>query len=627
MTLIHLKIRTKIAIAVLFVALMGVGVSIFGAIQLHKVDGDYADMLATRPPGLLAGARAARSGTEIIAAAYKIIAYPAGSPKIAQGKAAAESAFQRTLTYLDEAGAAVSNKKSSYDEIRGRYIALKAEVDRALALGEQDQNDAAFAVMDTLDAKLTSLIQSLVDLNADIQHDMQKRSADLNAQSDRTSMIMLGASLGGLVLGLIGAIALAMKTITGPLQRLSTAMERLSAGHLDAQVPGADRRDEVGDMARAVMVFKQNGLAMRQMEAEKAEQDATATGEREANERERRRVEQERIELARQQQHVVGLLAEGLDRLAQGDLTCRLTDSVAAEYIKLRDDFNRALDGLAQTVRTIQATSVEVGTAAREINMGADDLSKRTEEQASSLEETAATTEELAASVKAAATASKTAVTMAEEAMNVAEKGGAIVHDAVDAMNRIEQASRKISDITGVIDEIAFQTNLLALNAAVEAARAGEAGKGFAVVASEVRTLAQRSSDAAKDITALIAESGAEVTQGVELVRSAGEVLRNIVDASRKVATTVSEIAAASSEQANGIDEMSQTVAHMDEMTQQNAALAEESAASATSLSEQINRLNQLVGSFRTGSETDGLRQVASAMAARMQQGQMRRAG
>jgi methyl-accepting chemotaxis protein len=171
-------------------------------------------------------------------------------------------------------------------------------------------------------------------------------------------------------------------------------------------------------------------------------------------------------------------------------------------------------------------------------------------------------------------------------------------------MSRIELASRKISDITSVIDEIAFQTNLLALNAAVEAARAGDAGKGFAVVASEVRTLAQRSGDAAKDITALISESGREVEQGVALVRAAGEALSQIVDASKKVSATVSDISAASTEQANGIDEMSQTVAHMDEMTQQNAALAEESAASATSLMNQIQQLNGLVASFRTGAPT-----------------------
>jgi methyl-accepting chemotaxis protein len=304
--------------------------------------------------------------------------------------------------------------------------------------------------------------------------------------------------------------------------------------------------------------------------------------------------------------------ARAMQALAAADLTCRVTGEYQGVFQTLKAAINETVERLSTTVKTIQVTSADVGLAAREINMGADDLSKRTEEQASSLEETAATTEELAASVKAAAGASRQAVTLAEEAMAVAGKGGAIVSDAVDAMTRIETASQKISDITTVIDGIAFQTNLLALNAAVEAARAGDAGKGFAVVASEVRTLAQRASDAAKDITTLIAESGSEIQQGVGLVRSAGTVLEQIVQASRKVASTVSEISAATAEQASGIDEMSQAVAHLDEMTQQNAALAEQSAASAGSLSNRIGQLNDLVAAFRTGPDGTSAGQTAT---------------
>jgi methyl-accepting chemotaxis protein len=311
---------------------------------------------------------------------------------------------------------------------------------------------------------------------------------------------------------------------------------------------------------------------------------------------------------------VMNDFATTLAAVSSGDLTRTVDADYEGVFGELRNGLNDTIAKLSDTVATIQTTAVDVSGAAREINAGADDLSRRTEEQASSLEQTAATTEELAASVKASAQSSRQAVDLAEEAMKVAQTGGTIVTQAVEAMTRIEQASQKITDITSVIDDIAFQTNLLALNAAVEAARAGEAGKGFAVVASEVRTLAQRSSDAAKDITGLINTSTTEVAQGVKLVRSAGDALGKIVDASQKVASTVSEISAASSEQANGIDEMSQAVAHMDEMTQQNAALAEESAASAGSLSGQIQRLNDLVATFRT---RQGQGQPAMTAAAR----------
>ncbi len=244
--------------------------------------------------------------------------------------------------------------------------------------------------------------------------------------------------------------------------------------------------------------------------------------------------------------------AGALQAIAGGDLTSRVETAYRGRFADLKAAINETVDRLSETVATIQVTAADVGLAAREINMGADDLSKRTEEQASSLEETAATTEELAASVKASAQGSKDAARIADEAMRAAETGGAIAGQAVEAMARIESASQKISDIIRVIDDIAFQTNLLALNAAVEAARAGDAGKGFAVVASEVRTLAQRSSDAAKDISALISSSNGEVEEGVKLVRQAGEQLSQILEASQKVASTIAEISAASGEQANG---------------------------------------------------------------------------
>jgi methyl-accepting chemotaxis protein len=293
-----------------------------------------------------------------------------------------------------------------------------------------------------------------------------------------------------------------------------------------------------------------------------------------------------------------------VDAVRNKDLTARVdTRGIPADLVSLGQGLNDLLDALTGVIEAVQDSSDDTMAATTEIQTGSQDLAGRTEQQAASLEETAATTEQLAASVKTGAQSARQAVAHAEEARSVAEEGGRIVATAVESMTRIEQASTKISEITDVIEEIAFQTNLLALNAAVEAARAGDAGKGFAVVAAEVRTLAQRSSVAAKDIGGLISSSTEQVTDGVRRVKEAGATLVRIVDASGKVAETVNEISSATGEQANGIDEMSQVIAHLDEMTQQNAALAEQSSASAVSLAQRVGALKDLVADYRTGKQ------------------------
>ncbi|MEI5667861.1 methyl-accepting chemotaxis protein [Bosea sp. CCNWLW174] len=334
------------------------------------------------------------------------------------------------------------------------------------------------------------------------------------------------------------------------------------------------------DMDYAISVYLEASEAARR----KVEEQARSTEQAKAAEREM----------------AVEHITRAMSALADGDLTHRMPSDIPAEYESISGHFNQAMVRLEDMIGTIKATSAQITISSNEINAGAEDLSGRTEQQASALEQTAATTEELAASVKTASESSRQSVRLAEDAARVARAGGETVSNAINAMERIEQASTKISEITTVIDGIAFQTNLLALNAAVEAARAGDAGRGFAVVAAEVRALAQRSADAAKDITALIASSDQEVTDGVKLVREAGQALREIVDASSRVSSTVNEISAATTEQSNGIEEMAQTVSHMDGITQQNAALAEQSAASATTLHDQIKRLDSLIAQFRT---------------------------
>ncbi len=302
------------------------------------------------------------------------------------------------------------------------------------------------------------------------------------------------------------------------------------------------------------------------------------------------------LAIARPLRAITGPLGE----LAEGNF------SVVIPGIGRKDEVGQIADAVAQMservraiIGSIKSSAREVTNASTEISTSTTDLSQRTEEQAASLEETSASMEEIASTVKNNAENARKASDSAANTQKVADRGGAVVAQAVQAMAKIEESSRKISDIIGVIDEIARQTNLLALNAAVEAARAGEAGRGFAVVASEVRSLAQRSSQAAKDIKDLITNSNSQVIDGVELVNRAGASLGEIVDSIKNVAYIISDIASASNEQSTGIEQINKALTQMDEVTQQNSALVEENAATAKALEDQAKSMSEQVDFFR----------------------------
>ncbi|MGH6908363.1 MAG: methyl-accepting chemotaxis protein, partial [Aestuariivirga sp.] len=292
-----------------------------------------------------------------------------------------------------------------------------------------------------------------------------------------------------------------------------------------------------------------------------------------------------------------------MSALARGDLSQRVAGEFKGSFLQLKNDANTMADKIRAIARRISGVSGEVQGATREIASGVADLSARTEHQASSLEETSASMEQLATTVRQNAGNAQEAKQLAAAASTSASSGGDIAIRAVTAMGRIEESSRQITDIVGLIQDIAFQTNLLALNAAVEAARAGEAGKGFAVVANEVRALAQRAGQASKDIKGLIVNSDTQVREGVTLVKQAGSSLTEIVASVKKVATLVSEIAAATQEQSSGIEQVSKAVIGMDQMTQQNAALVEETNAALQSAQSQVDELRNVVAFFKIGDE------------------------
>ena len=436
------------------------------------------------------------------------------------------------------------------------------------------------------------------DLDAKVSAEGEAAGARLATAEAQTWEIILVTILLALAGGLASAIFVG-RTTAKPLGQLRDAMLGLAAGDLDAEIPALGRVDEIGEMARAVATFKDAALDRRRLEREALDQRQTSETERRSN-------EAERAARAHEQERIVAIIARGHEQLSRGNLTHRIAEDFPPAYQKLKDDFNAAIAQLQRALTVISTTTRGIRANAGEVSQASDDLSRRTEQQAASLEETAAALGEITARVKKAAEGANQAREVVAAADGDAKKGAQVVRQAVAAMGTIAKSAQQISQIIGVIDEIAFQTNLLALNAGVEAARAGDAGRGFAVVAAEVRALAQRSAEAAKEIKGLISASTTQVGQGVELVAETGASLERIMAQVADVNAVIVEIAAGAREQATGLDEVNVAIGRMDQVTQQNATMVEESTATSRSLSQETAELAKLIGQFQVGETADG---------------------
>jgi methyl-accepting chemotaxis protein len=426
------------------------------------------------------------------------------------------------------------------------------------------------------------------------EHAAAQRASATRTLGVELVLLAMAAALAG------GMFWLVSGRVTGPLHQIQSAMMRLAGGDFTVVLPGLDRKDEIGAVANAVERFKVLADQKARLEAEEATRRHHAETALQAKvTEERAQLAEKQAQLAQEQAEAFRALGVGLGKLSSGDLTFRLTEGFTQSFAAIKDDFNATMAKIGETIGAIAAATREVANAAAEISTSTTDLSQRTEEQSSNLQETTSSMDQISATVKKNAENAQRANTSAGGTREVADRGGQVVAKAVGAMARIEESSGKISDIISVIDEIARQTNLLALNAAVEAARAGEAGRGFAVVASEVRSLAQRSAQAAKDIKDLIINSTGQVKEGVELVNQAGTALTEIVDSIKKVAEIVSEIAAASADQASGLEQVNTSLGQMDEVTQQNSALVEENAATAKTLERQAQDMHERVSFFQ----------------------------
>ncbi|KQT06823.1 chemotaxis protein [Rhizobium sp. Leaf386] len=593
----NLPIVVKFLSIMMLFGMFALGVAFYAGSNISQIDGNYSDLLASESKASLKLVRANRSFQASRAAIGDILL----SASVAGNQAALkefQSQVDAFVENMDLASSVLQDPDFAQLKEKGLQV-LKGACEKTVVMGsaavtDADNKEALQAYQSDCQPKFAEMTASLVAKVEKIIKGADEKSDALSASAQSTYWTTVLGVIGGLAAILVcGFFAIRLWVVT-PIRALSATMAGLSYGDLSIEVNGTERRDEVGGMARAVQVFKDNGLKTRALEQQTENQRLVTEEER------RRNAEVEGLRVQAMAQATLGL-ASGLKHLSDGDLSFQLSEPFAADFESLRADFNAAVSQLSETLGAVAQATAQIDSGTREISQSADDLSKRTEQQASSLEETAAALDQITTNVANSSKRADEARAVAIDASHSAIQSGKVVADAVNAMQKIEQSSTQISNIIGVIDEIAFQTNLLALNAGVEAARAGDAGKGFAVVAQEVRELAQRSAQAAKEIKELIRNSSVDVEGGVKLVRETGEALKAIEVHVVTINSHMEAIATSSREQSLGLAEVNTAVNQMDQVTQQNAAMVEESTAASATLAAEAERLRCLIEQFQLG--------------------------
>jgi methyl-accepting chemotaxis protein len=588
------KIKTKFLVAIALLALISFAGLMYVSAKFRDANQAYTGFLQHESEAAMLGARAASGIWTATTWMARLTTIDPATPAFDTVAGLFASNYDGARARLVQVPGLVPSRQDAIAELLAGSDEVRKIGDQLVQARKSGDEALAQSLIDKVDVLMGALSPKFGANNTALTEMLSKGGRELSDSVSSTIMTTIIGLVAGIIAALAFALIVATKGITAPMAKLRQRMASLAEGETTAEIDGLDRRDEIGDMAAAVAIFRTNALETRRLEQE-------AASNRSMSETERADREAQKAHEAAELQKAVDALGGALQRLSDGDLACRIDTQFVSHLESLRANFNDSVVKLNQAMQAVGANARAISGGAEEVRSAADDLAKRTEQQAASVEETAAALEEITTTVRDAAKRASEASELVARTRAGAEKSGEVVRQAVDAMQQIEKSSSEISNIIGVIDDIAFQTNLLALNAGVEAARAGEAGKGFAVVAQEVRELAQRSAKAAKEIKELITTSGHQVKSGVSLVGETGEALEVIVSEVQEINRHVHAIAEATREQSIGLQEINTAVNTMDQGTQQNAAMVEESTAASHGLASEARALATLLEQFKLG--------------------------
>jgi len=572
----RLGISTKIMALLIALGLLTVGVAINGSRTLLYADTRYSLLVDHKLPVTVLMARANRRIVAIPYAGYRAYAYDGASAEARAASSKAKADYEGAKALFDQA-------KERDPSVAGMLAPFETRLDKiyeaaaqAIKLGQANRNDEAKAILVGVDKEVAAISEDLIKINDVRIKDGENESNLLSADAASTSTLMLTVAGLGTLIAVVISFLFSRATIVRPLNALRTAMDTLAGGKNDLTIPGIDRGDEVGAMAKTVEVFRDAAIALEKSEALKAQADA-------------------------EQKLVVESLEGGLGKLAQGDLTAEIRADFAPEYLTVKTNFNAALSSLRELIGSVMESTSTIRTGSGEIAQASEDLARRTEGNAASLEETSAAITQMDGRLKATAAAASRTVERADGAITTVSGGRAVADEAVQAMGRVSESAKGIDSVIEGLDKIAFQTRVLAMNAAVEAGRAGDAGRGFAVVADLVSALAMRAEEESKRARDQLTVTQTDIVAAVGAVEKVDAALVNISGDVGEVHKLLGEMAADNQAQSVAVTQISSAIGTMDQATQQNAAMVEETSAAARNLTSEVSALTEQAARFNVG--------------------------